>query len=131
MKNARRELQANSDVRRLYHDTKNHLMAIRSMAGKSGEIEEYLDGLLSHFNSYEAQIDTGNATVNALLSDKIQRAHPEEILFNVRLDLSALNKVSSIDLVTIFGNAIDNAVEALRSIDDDGKIVFIKNKYFA
>jgi sensor histidine kinase regulating citrate/malate metabolism len=131
IRSAKREMQASKDISRLYHDVKNHLLAIQSMAGDKKEINEYLSELLPQFEGYETQVRTGNQAVDAILSEKIQRAYPDSIRFNVCLDLDGLEHIKTVDLVTIFGNAVDNAIEALRGISGEEKFIFIKSSMFA
>jgi sensor histidine kinase regulating citrate/malate metabolism len=132
VRSAKREMQAAGDIRRLYHDVKNHLLAIRSMAGSEGEINDYLSELLPKFEGYETQVRTGNETVDAILSEKIQLAYADGIRFNVCLDLEKLDYIKAVDLVTIFGNAVDNAIEALRNTESDSeRFLFIKSSSFA
>ena len=132
MQNAKRALQTNNDIRRLYHDMKNHLLAIRSMAGTEDDIQHYLDELLPQFDGYESRAATGNPVVDALLSEKIQRASLDGIQFNVCLDLSSLEYVKSVDLITIFGNALDNAIEAVQTLPDNAeRIIYLKSSHFA
>ncbi|MBR2540827.1 MAG: GHKL domain-containing protein [Mogibacterium sp.] len=130
VRSAKREMQASADIRRLYHDVKNHLLAIQSMAGSEGEIDAYLKELLPQFEGYETQVRTGSQTVDAILSEKIQRAYSDGIRFNICLDLAGLGHIRSVDLVTIFGNAVDNAVEALKKTEGD-KYLYIKSTTFA
>jgi hypothetical protein len=133
VRSAKREMQAAGEIRRLYHDVKNHLLAIQSMAGSEGEVNDYLNELLPKFEGYETQVRTGNQTIDAILSEKIQIAYSDGIRFNVCLDLAGLEYVRTVDLVTIFGNAVDNSIEALKKIkDSDGdKYLFIKSSSFA
>ena len=133
IRSAKREMQASDDIRRLYHDVKNHLLAIQSMSGSEGEINDYLSELLPKFEGYETQVRTGNPTVDAILSEKIQLAYADGIRFNVCLDLKGLDHVKTVDLVTIFGNAVDNAIEALRKTEksEGERFLFIKSSTFA
>lgn len=132
MQNVKRSLQANNDIRRLYHDMKNHLLAMQSIAEDTSALKNYLSDLLNQFRDYEIQVSTGNTTIDAILSEKIQRASTEHILFNVVLDLQDLSFVKTVDLVTILGNAVDNAVEAVRKMSDDQKrFIYIKSNQFA
>ena len=133
IRSAKREMQASDDIRRLYHDVKNHLLAIQSMSGSEGEINDYLSELLPKFEGYETQVKTGNPTVDAILSEKIQLAYADGIRFNVCLDLSGLDHIKTVDLVTIFGNAVDNAIEALRKTEksEGERFLFIKSSTFA
>lgn len=131
IRSAKRERQAGEDIRRLYHDVKNHLLAIQSMAGSESQVNEYLKELLPMFEGYETQVRTGNQTVDAILSEKIQRAYLDGIKFNICLDLTEINHVRSVDLVTVFGNATDNAIEALRRTEGEERYIYIKSSRFA
>lgn len=131
IRSAQREMKASDDIRRLYHDVKNHLLAIQSMAGSEGEINAYLKELLPQFEGYETQVRTGNPTVDAIMSEKIQRACSDGIRFNVCLDLSRLSFIKTVDMVTIFGNAVDNAIEALKKTEGGDKYLYIKSSNFA
>lgn len=126
-----REKNAKEDIRRIYHDVKNHLLAIQSMSGDSMEIKSYLQDLLPRFEEYETQVITNNEIVDALISDKIYKSHIDDIKFNVYVNLKDIEFIKTVDLVTIFGNAIDNAIEAVRKIEDKEKrYVFIKSASF-
>ena len=132
MQNAKRSLQANNDIRRLYHDMKNHLLVIKRMAGEKEALTEYLGNLLPQFEDYERNISTGNAMLDTLLSEKIQRAALDKIQFNVCLNLNELDFLSGTDLVTIFGNAVDNAIEAVQKLpQEQERVVYIKSSFFA
>lgn len=132
MQNAKRALQTNNDIRRLYHDMKNHLLAIQGMAGRSCELQAYLKDLLPRFESYENQVFTGISTVDSLLSEKIQRAVLDDIRFNICLNLSDLSFVKSVDFITIFGNAVDNAIEAVQMLPTGmERMIYLKSSRFA
>lgn len=132
MQNAKRSLQANNDIRRLYHDMKNHLLVIQRLAGEKEELKEYLGHLLPQFEDYETHISTGNAMLDTLLSEKMQRAALSQIEFNVCVNLKELDHLSAVDLVTIFGNAVDNAIEAMQKLPkEEEKVIYIKSSNFA
>ena len=116
IQNAKRALQTDRDMQRLYHDMKNHLLAIQAMSGSEGEIQAYLKDLLPQFEAYENRVYTGNATADALISEKMCRAALDGIQFNLQLDLRDLTFMTNVDLITIFGNAMDNAIEAVRLV---------------
>lgn len=132
MQNAKRALQTNNDIRRLYHDMKNHLLAIDSLAGDSAELKAYLRELLPRFEGYETRVSTGSQVVDALLSEKIQRAALDGIRFSVCMDLHALDFMRSVDLITIFGNAADNAIEAVQMLPtEEERVIYLKQSRFA
>lgn len=132
MQNARRYLRANADIRRLYHDMKNHLLALESMIKSGGEPEQYITELRSRLESYDVNVNTGNAVADTLLAEKIERARLDNISFNVCADLSMFSFMNSVDMVTILANAIDNAVEALIQLPEgQERIVYIKTTRYA
>ena len=132
MQNAKRALQTNNDIRRLYHDMKNHLLTLQSLAEDGGRVEEYLQQLLPRFEGYESQVSTGNPTVDALLSEKVQRAALDNIQFNIYMNLTSLGQMQSVDLVTIFGNAVDNAIEAVQALPEGTeRIIYLKSSRMA
>lgn len=132
IQNAKRSMQTSIDIRRLYHDMKNHLLAIDAMIGNQESAKEYVSELRSRLEEYEISVNTGNSVADALLSEKIERASLDGIRFNIRVDLTPLDFVNSVDIVTIIGNAVDNAVEALQMLSErQERIVYIKSSTYA
>lgn len=127
LQNARRALQAGADIRRMYHDMKHHLLAIQAMMDSNQPAKEYLMELVSEFDEHEIQIQTGNSIIDGILNEKITRARMDGIDFNVYVDLKRLEFMQALDLVTIFGNAIDNAIEALRNVPKGERIAYLKS----
>lgn len=135
MQNAKRALRANTDIRRLYHDMKNHMLALQAMIdteGSPSDASEYLSELCTQLEEYEVNIHTGNTVADALLAEKMERARLDNIRFNVCVDLSPLDFMHNIDIVTILGNASDNAVEALQMMPEgQERIVYFKSACYA
>lgn len=65
------------------------------------QVQQYLGELLPQFDGYESSVVTGNSVVDALLSEKIQRAALDGIHLNICLDLSKLEFIRSVDMITI------------------------------
>lgn len=135
MQNAKRALRANTDIRRLYHDMKNHMLALQAMIdteGSRSNASEYLSELCTQLEEFEVNIHTGNTVADALLAEKMERARLDNIRFNICVDLSPLDFMHSIDIVTILGNASDNAVEALQMMPEgQERIVYFKSACYA
>lgn len=132
-----RKINVETDIRHLHHDMKNHLLAIRSLADSNAglilsssgsdndttsvRINTYVDELLGKLALYEVQVDTGNDLLNGLISMKISDAISKKITFQIVADFRKLSFISDIDLCTIFGNVLDNAIEACEKIADSEK----------
>ena len=110
--------QADTDIRQLHHDMKNHLLGIQRLSSDNKKLEQYIDGLLTRTESYETLTDTGNSMIDGLLSDKLRKAAENDIDMSVAVDLKGADSVSDMDLCTIFGNALDNALEASVKVSD-------------
>ena len=131
LQSVKRAMQFQNDINRIHHDMKNHLLAIRDLGQQRVEVSTYVDALLDDMAGYETIVSTGLPAMDAFLSEKLYRAQLEQIQYNVCLDLSGLDFVSHVDLISIFGNALDNALEAVRKLPEEKRIVFLKSSQFA
>lgn len=112
------ELEQNQQtVRRLRHDMKNHLNIIGTFL-RDNEIEqakEYFQELNQEFAS-NLKVYCPNKIVNAVLNSKEQLALGSNIQCDFQIDLETSPKIDDIDLCSILGNTIDNAIEALKKV---------------
>ncbi len=115
------ELQKERDeeVRRLHHDMKNHLLAIEKLSVENNreKVGEYIGNLAAELDPYESLVETGNELLNGILAEKQALARSKGIDLEIQADCSALSFVKDTDLCTIFGNALDNAIEACEKIE--------------
>lgn len=118
MRNMKAHEASEADLRALHHDMKNHLLMIQEMARMGGEnqILEYTAQLLVQSSGYEKRVQTGNELLDGLLSEKAQEAELEQIHVTIAMDFRPASYVEDADLCTIFGNAMDNAIEACRKV---------------
>lgn len=103
--------EMHSVIRRLHHDMKNHLMVLEGV-GEGEEENEYLTRLNEQLSEMDCFYNTGNVYLNVLLFEKHKAAEAHQIKFEVRVEKDALNFINSADICTIFGDALDNALEA-------------------
>ena len=107
-------------INRKYHDMKNLLLYLRSEEG-SARNTEAVDELLETIAPYGAQIQCGNEVVDVILSEKMALCQEEKISFIPCLDGALFDFVRPLDLCTLFGNALDNAIESCREMEDREK----------
>lgn len=107
-------IQSNFELRRVRHDMKNHLLAIKSMASKSSDPEliDYVDSILGDIDSAAVPYRSGNDIADAIIADKIAKAKKRGLSLKVSGDMAGI-KIEANDLVTILANLLDNAIEAL------------------
>lgn len=101
------------EARKLRHDLKNHLMAIRGFAerdDKAGLIR-YCDEMQIMNRTNMSIPHTGNAAVDGVVYHYMQIAQENRIDFRM-MGVFGQNEIADIDLCVLLGNALDNAVAA-------------------
>lgn len=103
-----------------YHDLKHHLIALRAEedAKKRGE---YLDKLEEDLKNYEVQNRTGNKVLDTLLTSKNLICKRNDITMTCVLDGKMFDFMDAMDICSIFGNALDNAIECEKKTEDKEK----------
>lgn len=103
------------EQRRYTHDFQNKLAVLRglaSQAGTSSELQAYLDELLQNQPAGIYCLDTHRPVADVLLSQKQALARNHEIRMRLDLDDLSAFPLSDDDLVIVFSNLLDNAVNA-------------------
>ncbi len=103
-----------------YHDLKHHIIALRSEQNPVKR-SEYLDKMEEEIINYEAQNKTGNKVLDTLLTSKNLYCIQNDISFTCVADGNLLDFMDVMDICSIFGNALDNAIESEKKIEDKGK----------
>ncbi len=121
-------------VNRKYHDLKHQIGVLR--AETNDEVRNaYLDQMEDEIKIYEAQYKTGNKTLDTILTSQTLYCMKHGIEITCVADGELLSFMEVMDLCTIFGNALDNAVECELKIPDKSKRMIslrvFKQKQFA
>lgn len=106
------------DVNRKYHDMKHHLEAIRSEQDASTR-SRMLDGLEESIRRYGAVVTTGNHVLDAIVTAKLARAGERGIEVSVVADGALLSFMRPLELTSLVGNALDNAIEGAARLPAD------------
>ena len=109
------------------HDLKHQIAAIRSEAGKT-KFNEYLDELEDSINEYSTVVECGNPTVDIVLTEKNILCYSNHVKFSYMIDGSLFNFLTEREIYSLFGNALDNALEAVTKIGDPaGRMITLKS----
>ncbi len=103
-----------------YHDLKHHIIALRAEQSPEKR-NEYLDKMEEEIINFEAQNKTGNKVLDTLLTSKNLTCIQDQISFTCVADGNLLDFMDVMDICSIFGNALDNAIECERKIADSEK----------
>ena len=96
------------------HDIKYKLEA---MSAADGVSKKAMDDLRESISIYDSKIKTGNRLLDVLLTEKSLFCEQNKIALSCMTDGEKLGFMESGDLYCLFGNLIDNALEAVRAIE--------------
>ena len=99
------------------HDLKHQIAAIRSEAGKAS-FERYLSELEDSIDEYSTVIECGNQTVDIVLTEKNILCMSMGVKFSYMIDGRAFSFLTEREIYSLFGNALDNALEGTSRVED-------------
>lgn len=105
-----------------YHDLRHELNVLKDSvsevgaASSIGRVEQLIDESFSVMH-------TGNEMLDVLLSSKKSICERNKIIFTCTVDSNALSQMNSVELASIFCNALDNAIDSVSKIAQEEKRV--------
>lgn len=103
-----------------YHDLKHQIAVLRQEKNQDKK-EAYLEEMEQSIKDYEFMFKTGNGVFDTILTGAALKCSRRNITFTCVADGMLLNQIYVMDLCTIFGNALDNAMEYVVQIEDPEK----------
>lgn len=102
----------------LRHDFKNHLIILQGYAGqdRKEELLEYIQKLTEEFSS-TILVDTPSQLLSSLINAKKADCERVNVSFDFQWDFESIH-IPDFELVTIFGNMLDNALTAASKCKD-------------
>lgn len=101
------------------HDLKHQIRALRK--ADKAELDRYLGEIEDSVEIYEAIVKTGNDVFDTMLTEKSLYCKKHNIQVTCVADGSQLGFIDTIDLYSILGNAMDNAIEAVEKFEEKEK----------
>ena len=105
------------EMRGFKHDFHHHLQTLKGQL-QTGEIQravEYIEELDRKLQQMDTLQKTGNVTLDAILSAKLSQAKAAAIPVTLQASVPDALMLSDVELSVIFGNLLDNAIEAART----------------
>lgn len=111
-------------LRQQRHDLRHQLTAIHELADTDNEkLREYIDSLIEAIPSVQKQY-CDNTAVNAIVSRYAAICEQQEIEYAVQLTVPECNEqITDSSLCVIFGNLLENAVEACMRMTEGHKFI--------
>ena len=107
-------------INQKYHDLKYLITGLRAEIN-AGKWNDFLNKMENEIKNYETENKTGNAVLDTLLTSKSMYCVMHEITLTCVANGALLNFMDVMDICTIFGNALDNAIESIEKISDKEK----------
>lgn len=104
-------------VNQKYHDLK-HQITVLKQDTKSREAYDYLVQMEDEIKIYEAQNKTGNKVLDIVLMGKQLHCQDVDITLTVVAEGKALEFMDPVDISTLFGNILDNAIEGVMKVEE-------------
>lgn len=103
-----------------YHDLKHQIAGLRAEMSEE-QRQEWIDSLEQELESYSPELETGNSVLDTLIAGKMMNCRANNIKVTCVADGNILDFMHVADICTIFGNALDNAIESVSLIEDPEK----------
>ena len=104
----------------MQHDLKHQIEGLRGETNEQKR-EAWLDKIENELDKWWLPQRTGNAVFDTILSAKLRKARQLDVRVTCVADGALLNRLHVADICTIFGNALDNALESVVMIPDPQK----------
>jgi len=100
------------------HDLRHQIRLFRG----AGRIDEsVLKEMEQAVDAYDTTVKTGNPALDVLLTEKNQICRSKQIGFTCMADGKGLAYMEPADLYALFGNALENAIEATEQLTDQAQ----------
>ena len=119
-----------AEIRRMRHDLRHHLNAVMELARQHQyeELEHYISGCEVSANQAVQPALCENHAVNAVLNYYIQQCGQKGIPLELKVALPPELKLEDWNLGLLFGNLLENAVEASEKVPKDRQSVRVYSR---
>ncbi|MCR5154084.1 MAG: GHKL domain-containing protein [Lachnospiraceae bacterium] len=115
-------------LRKEIHDLKHYLIALKNESSPEKK-QEYIDELEQQIAIHEAFQNTGNQVLDVILTNKSLQCRKKNITFKVMADGDIISFMHVKDICALFGNLLDNAIEASQLIASaDNRLITLSVK---
>ena len=104
------------------HDLKHQIAAIRTKS-EQDNFQKYLDRLEDSIIEYGTVVECGHETINVVLTEKNILCSTCGVKFSYIIDGTLFSFMSEMEIYSLFGNALDNALESCSKVSNPEKRV--------
>lgn len=111
-------------IQTMHHDLKHQMIAFRAETNEERR-EDWLDVMEEEVNAFEMLNETGNQVLDTILAAKIFHCRKNKIQITCVADGKLLNFLHVTDICSIFGNALDNAIEHAILLPEEKRLIHL------
>lgn len=120
-------------INRRCHELKVQMHALRDMADNE-ERRRYLDEIDNSIGIYESIVKTGSEVLDTILTEKSLLCRDKNIRIQCVADGSQMGFLDPMDVYVIFGNALNNAIEAVQNYAETERrqidvLIYVKQQF--
>jgi len=106
-------------VRSIWHDMKIHFSTLKNYTQGNKAATDYLNTLLGDISEGDMYSKTGNIAFDSIINYKLRDIENDNIELALKIAVPPNLKVEAVDVSTIIGNLLDNALDALAKVADN------------
>lgn len=122
--------RSNEELREFKHDLKNYLLPMQEAMETmpQSEMVKVWEKINQKIEDVQTLIQTGNSYVDSMINTKITLARSEKVDVKCTI-LSKMEGIDDLEFCSVFGNLMDNAIEAERKVTEKKEIIiFVEEK---
>ena len=117
------------ETRNLRHDFRQHLLVIDDYAkhGENEKLSDYISQFTKSLNEYRSVI-AANPALDAVAAHYDSLAKTKGCYIKWLIELPYTLPVAESDLITVFGNLVENAIIATENLPEDKRVIHVNAK---
>ncbi|MDF2882004.1 MAG: Two-component system sensor histidine kinase [Clostridiaceae bacterium] len=118
------------EVQTMKHDMKNQIISINSfiLDKNYNKAIDYANSIIKDINNTKKFVFTKNDMFNAIVNNKLSEANSKGIKTNYIINYDLDQHVEDADINILFGNLLDNAIEACEKVEKNKDIYLLIDK---
>lgn len=117
-------------TRQVIHDMRNHFLLLQKYEKEQqwGKLHKYLEVISEDLFEDSSRVWTGNAIVDMILNSKKIYAEERQIQVEIETEVIPRFVLDNRETISLFGNLLDNAIEACEKMQKNEKWIHISLK---
>lgn len=118
------------EVQTMRHDMKNQFISIRSSIQDENfnKAIDYANSIIENINNTKKFVFTKNDMFNAIVNNKLSEANSKAVKISYSINYELDQRMEDTDINILFGNLLDNAIEACEKLKSNKEIILVIDK---